>query len=211
MAGHMGAVQVTSKNLRVIAKDEAKGLLLIEGAVPGATNGTSACGARRSQQQEAHEDETDRTRHRRQRSRDASRWMTPCSASSRTSPSCTRRSSPRWRNEARRQRQHEDARRGLGLDAQDPQPEGHAAVAPGQRSARRSTATAASSTGRGRAATRRTCRSRCAGSRSARCSRRRRPMARCASCRISAIDDAEHEGDGRRAQGARCSSARCSS
>jgi large subunit ribosomal protein L3 len=40
MAGHMGAVQVTSKNLRVIARDEAKGLLLIEGAVPGATNGT---------------------------------------------------------------------------------------------------------------------------------------------------------------------------
>ena len=40
MAGHMGAAQVTSKNLRVIAKDEGKGLLLIEGAVPGATNGT---------------------------------------------------------------------------------------------------------------------------------------------------------------------------
>ena len=40
MAGHMGAVRVTSKNLRVIAKDEGKGLLLIEGAVPGATNGT---------------------------------------------------------------------------------------------------------------------------------------------------------------------------
>jgi large subunit ribosomal protein L3 len=40
MAGHMGAVSVTSKNLKVIAKDEAKGLLLIEGAVPGATNGT---------------------------------------------------------------------------------------------------------------------------------------------------------------------------
>ena len=40
MAGHMGAVQVTSRNLRVIAKDEGKGLLLIEGAVPGATNGT---------------------------------------------------------------------------------------------------------------------------------------------------------------------------
>jgi large subunit ribosomal protein L3 len=38
MAGHMGAVQVTSKRLKVIAKDEAKGLLLIEGAVPGATN-----------------------------------------------------------------------------------------------------------------------------------------------------------------------------
>jgi large subunit ribosomal protein L3 len=38
MAGHMGAVQVTSKHLKVIAKDDAKGLLLIEGAVPGATN-----------------------------------------------------------------------------------------------------------------------------------------------------------------------------
>ncbi|HYM14604.1 MAG TPA: 50S ribosomal protein L3 [Dehalococcoidia bacterium] len=40
MAGHMGAVQVTSKNLRVIARDDAKGLLLVEGAVPGATNAT---------------------------------------------------------------------------------------------------------------------------------------------------------------------------
>jgi large subunit ribosomal protein L3 len=40
MAGHMGAVQVTAKNLRVIARDEGKGLLLIEGAVPGATNAT---------------------------------------------------------------------------------------------------------------------------------------------------------------------------
>ncbi len=40
MAGHMGAVQVTSKNLRVIARDEAKGLLLVEGSVPGATNAT---------------------------------------------------------------------------------------------------------------------------------------------------------------------------
>ena len=40
MAGHMGAEQVTAKNLKVIAKDEAKGLLLIAGAVPGATNGT---------------------------------------------------------------------------------------------------------------------------------------------------------------------------
>ncbi len=40
MAGHMGAVNVTAKNLKVIAKDEAKGLLLIAGAVPGATNGT---------------------------------------------------------------------------------------------------------------------------------------------------------------------------
>ena len=40
MAGHMGSVRVTSKNLRVIAKDEAKGLLMIAGAVPGATNAT---------------------------------------------------------------------------------------------------------------------------------------------------------------------------
>jgi len=40
MAGHMGAVQVTAKNLRLIAKDEARGLLLIEGSVPGAANGT---------------------------------------------------------------------------------------------------------------------------------------------------------------------------
>jgi len=40
MATHMGAAQVTAKNLKVIAKDEGKGLLLIEGAVPGATNGT---------------------------------------------------------------------------------------------------------------------------------------------------------------------------
>lgn len=40
MAGHMGAEQVTVKNLRIIARDEGKGLLLIAGAVPGATNGT---------------------------------------------------------------------------------------------------------------------------------------------------------------------------
>lgn len=40
MAGHMGAVRVTVKNLRVIAKDEGKGLLLVAGAVPGSTNGT---------------------------------------------------------------------------------------------------------------------------------------------------------------------------
>ena len=40
MAAHMGAERVTVKNLRVIAKDEGKGLLLIAGAVPGATNAT---------------------------------------------------------------------------------------------------------------------------------------------------------------------------
>jgi large subunit ribosomal protein L3 len=40
MATHMGAAQVTVRNLRIVAKDEAKGLLLIEGSVPGATNAT---------------------------------------------------------------------------------------------------------------------------------------------------------------------------
>ena len=40
MATHMGSVQVTSKNLVVISKDEGKGLLMIAGAVPGATNGS---------------------------------------------------------------------------------------------------------------------------------------------------------------------------
>jgi large subunit ribosomal protein L3 len=40
MAGHMGAANVTVKNLVVVGKDEAKGLLLIAGAVPGASNGS---------------------------------------------------------------------------------------------------------------------------------------------------------------------------
>jgi large subunit ribosomal protein L3 len=40
MATHMGAERVTVRNLRIVAKDEAKGLLLIEGPVPGATNAT---------------------------------------------------------------------------------------------------------------------------------------------------------------------------
>jgi len=40
MATHMGAENVTTKNVRVIRKDEAKGLLLIAGSVPGAPNGT---------------------------------------------------------------------------------------------------------------------------------------------------------------------------
>jgi large subunit ribosomal protein L3 len=39
MATHMGNARVTAKNLRVIAKDEGKGLLLIAGTVPGASNG----------------------------------------------------------------------------------------------------------------------------------------------------------------------------
>jgi large subunit ribosomal protein L3 len=40
MAGRLGNAQVTAKNLKVLAKDEDKGLLLIAGAVPGAANGT---------------------------------------------------------------------------------------------------------------------------------------------------------------------------
>jgi large subunit ribosomal protein L3 len=35
MAGHMGTNQVTVKNLKVIRKDEARGILMVRGAVPG--------------------------------------------------------------------------------------------------------------------------------------------------------------------------------
>ena len=35
MAGHMGDVRVTTQNLRVVSADEARGLIMIEGAVPG--------------------------------------------------------------------------------------------------------------------------------------------------------------------------------
>ncbi len=39
MAGHMGASQVTVKNLQIVDVDSAKGLILIKGAVPGHPNG----------------------------------------------------------------------------------------------------------------------------------------------------------------------------
>ena len=39
MAGHMGDVRVTTQNLRVIATDSDRGLIMIEGAVPGAEGG----------------------------------------------------------------------------------------------------------------------------------------------------------------------------
>lgn len=39
MAGHMGDARITVKNLHVIESDPAKGLLFIEGAVPGGKNG----------------------------------------------------------------------------------------------------------------------------------------------------------------------------
>lgn len=39
MAGHMGAVQRTAQNLQVVRVDAERNLLLVKGAVPGATNG----------------------------------------------------------------------------------------------------------------------------------------------------------------------------
>ena len=38
MAGHMGAERVTVQNLKVAAVDEAKGLIMVKGAVPGCEN-----------------------------------------------------------------------------------------------------------------------------------------------------------------------------
>jgi len=39
MAGHMGAVQVTTQNLEVVSTDSERGLILIKGAVPGSKGG----------------------------------------------------------------------------------------------------------------------------------------------------------------------------
>lgn len=39
MAGHMGVERVTTQNLRVVQTDPARGLLLVEGAVPGTAGG----------------------------------------------------------------------------------------------------------------------------------------------------------------------------
>ena len=38
MAGHYGNERVTTQNLKVVAVDDEKGLLLVSGAVPGANN-----------------------------------------------------------------------------------------------------------------------------------------------------------------------------
>ena len=38
MAGHYGSERVTTQNLKVVAVDDEKGLLLVSGAVPGANN-----------------------------------------------------------------------------------------------------------------------------------------------------------------------------
>jgi large subunit ribosomal protein L3 len=39
MAGHMGSKQVTAKNLRVVETNPARGILLVNGPVPGAADG----------------------------------------------------------------------------------------------------------------------------------------------------------------------------
>ena len=39
MAGHMGAERVTTQNLRVVQTDAERGLILVEGAVPGHAGG----------------------------------------------------------------------------------------------------------------------------------------------------------------------------
>jgi large subunit ribosomal protein L3 len=39
MAGHMGAVQNTTLNLKVIEIDAEQGLIVVKGAVPGPDNG----------------------------------------------------------------------------------------------------------------------------------------------------------------------------
>ena len=39
MAGHMGTDRVTTQNLRVVRTDPERGLILVEGAVPGHAGG----------------------------------------------------------------------------------------------------------------------------------------------------------------------------
>ena len=39
MAGHLGVERVTTQNLKIIATDVAKGLVMVEGSVPGAAGG----------------------------------------------------------------------------------------------------------------------------------------------------------------------------
>ncbi len=39
MAGHLGDVRVTTQNLRVVATDAARGLIMLRGAVPGSAGG----------------------------------------------------------------------------------------------------------------------------------------------------------------------------
>jgi large subunit ribosomal protein L3 len=56
MAGHMGNARVTVRNLRVLESNPATGILLVEGAVPGARNGLLAVkrtGAARKNKEES--------------------------------------------------------------------------------------------------------------------------------------------------------------
>jgi len=39
MAGHMGAVRVTTQNLQVVKTDADRGLIMVKGAVPGSRGG----------------------------------------------------------------------------------------------------------------------------------------------------------------------------
>jgi large subunit ribosomal protein L3 len=39
MAGHMGAAQVTVRNLEVVARNDEKGVIFIGGSVPGPAGG----------------------------------------------------------------------------------------------------------------------------------------------------------------------------
>jgi large subunit ribosomal protein L3 len=39
MAGHMGAVKVTTQNLQVVKTDAERGIIMIKGAVPGSKGG----------------------------------------------------------------------------------------------------------------------------------------------------------------------------
>ncbi len=39
MAGHMGAERVTVQSLEVVRVDAERNLILVKGAIPGATNG----------------------------------------------------------------------------------------------------------------------------------------------------------------------------
>jgi large subunit ribosomal protein L3 len=39
MAGHLGVERVTTQNLRVVQTDPERGLILVEGAVPGVAGG----------------------------------------------------------------------------------------------------------------------------------------------------------------------------
>ena len=123
MSGHMGDERVTQRGLRVAEVDAERNLLLIAGAVPG-------LGRRRGRDQErrlmAALVRTNRCRRRRPPS-----WTPRSSASSATTPSCTRWSTAELA--ARRQGTHvdQDPRPGGRRPCQAVAPEGHRPRPPG--------------------------------------------------------------------------------